>query len=62
VPVVPWEEVKRNEECKNSELYAGRLMIEARKRYASKLAPTKYGDKINATVSGPDGGPGLTSI
>jgi len=34
-----------------------RLRIDARKWLASKLAPKKYGDKIDATLSGPDGGP-----
>jgi len=34
-----------------------RLMIEARKWLASKLAPKKYGEKIAAEVSGPDSGP-----
>ena len=34
-----------------------RLMVDARKWLASKLAPRKYGEKIDATVSGPDGGP-----
>ncbi len=32
-----------------------RLMIEARKWYASKLAPKKYGDRISQEISGPDG-------
>jgi hypothetical protein len=34
-----------------------RLMMDARKWLASKLAPKKYGDKVSAEVSGPDGGP-----
>jgi hypothetical protein len=34
-----------------------RLMMDARKWLASKLAPKKAGDKIAAEVSGPDGGP-----
>ena len=34
-----------------------RLRIDARKWLASKLAPKKYGDKIDATLQGPDGGP-----
>ena len=33
-----------------------RLQIDARKWYASKLAPKKYGEKVQAEVSGPDGG------
>jgi hypothetical protein len=34
-----------------------RLMMDARKWLASKLAPKKYGDKVEAQLSGPDGGP-----
>ncbi len=34
-----------------------RLQIDARKWYASKLAPKKYGDKVQQEVSGPDGAP-----
>lgn len=33
-----------------------RLQIDARKWYASKLAPKKYGDKVLNEHSGPDGG------
>ena len=33
-----------------------RLQIDARKWYASKLAPKKYGDKVQTEISGPDGG------
>jgi hypothetical protein len=39
-----------------------RLQIDARKWYASKLAPKKYGDKVTQEVSGPDGGPIPTKI
>jgi len=34
-----------------------RLQIDARKWYASKLAPKKYGDKLQQEVSGPNGAP-----
>ncbi len=34
-----------------------RLRVDTRKWIASKLKPKKYGDKIDATLSGPDGGP-----
>ena len=34
-----------------------RLQIDARKWYASKLAPKKYGDKVDHTLQGPNGGP-----
>ena len=32
-------------------------MVDARKWYASKFAPKKYGEKIDAALPGPDGGP-----
>jgi hypothetical protein len=34
-----------------------RLMVDTRKWLLSKMFPKKYGDKIDATLSGPDGGP-----
>lgn len=34
-----------------------RLQVDARKWLLSKLAPKKYGDKIDHTIGGPDGGP-----
>lgn len=34
-----------------------RLRIDARKWYASKLAPKKYGDKVQQEISGADGKP-----
>lgn len=34
-----------------------RLRVDARKWMAGKIAPKKYGDKVQAEVSGPDGGP-----
>ncbi len=34
-----------------------RLRVDARKWLASKMAPKKYGDKIEATHTGPNGGP-----
>lgn len=33
-----------------------RLRVDARKWYASKLAPKKYGDKVENTIQGPEGG------
>lgn len=42
----------------NQEVVArSRLRVDARKWYASKLAPKKYGEKIEATHQGPNGGP-----
>jgi hypothetical protein len=34
----------------------GRLAFDADRWYLSKLAPKRYGDKLQAEVSGPDGG------
>jgi hypothetical protein len=34
-----------------------RLRVDARKWLASKMAPKKYGDKVQAEISGPDGKP-----
>jgi len=34
-----------------------RLRVDARKWIASKLKPKKYGDKLTAELSGPNGGP-----
>ena len=33
-----------------------RLKVDARKWFASKVAPARYGDKTHSTVTGPDGG------
>lgn len=34
-----------------------KVRIDANKWYASKLAPKKYGERLDTTLSGPDGGP-----
>lgn len=34
-----------------------KVQIDARKWYASKLAPKKYGDRLEQFISGPDGAP-----
>jgi hypothetical protein len=34
-----------------------RVRIDARKWIASKLKPKRYGDKVETTLTGPDGGP-----
>jgi len=39
-----------------------RLQIDARKWFASKVAPKKYGDKIAQELSGPNGQPIATSL
>lgn len=38
-----------------------RLRVDARKWYAGKLKPKKYGDKVSQEISGPNGGP-ITTI
>ena len=39
-----------------------RLQVDARKWFASKVAPKKYGEKVTQELSGPDGGPIPTSL
>ena len=39
---------------RNLAVARARLRIDARKWLASKLAPKKYSDKIDATLSGPE--------
>lgn len=39
-----------------------KLRVDSRKWLMSKLAPKKYGDKVQQEVSGPDGGPIPTQI
>lgn len=34
-----------------------KLRVDSRKWFASKVAPKKYGDKVETTLTGPDGGP-----
>ncbi len=46
IPVLNAEAVQRS-----------RLRVDVRKWAAGKLAPKKYGDKIQTELSGPDGGP-----
>lgn len=47
----------------NSEfIQRSKLRVDARKWYASKLAPKKYGDKVEQTVVGANGGPLITRI
>jgi len=52
------DDVSKDNEFSGSIAVArSRLRIDARKWLASKLAPKKYGDKVAAELSGPDGGP-----
>jgi hypothetical protein len=41
----------------DEEAQSRRVRVDTRKWIASKLKPKKYGDKIDATLSGPEGGP-----
>lgn len=59
----PMEGVKVKEGPNGTETTTGdmiehrRLQVDARKWMAGKLAPKKYGDKIQAEHTGPNGGP-----
>jgi hypothetical protein len=41
----------------NEEYQRARLRVDARKWYASKLAPKVYGERVSTELSGPGGGP-----
>lgn len=46
-----------NERVNQEVVARSRLRVDARKWLASKMAPKKYGDKVQQEISGPDGGP-----
>lgn len=48
--------------CKNETALADRVKISAYQWRASKLAPKRYGDKVQTEHSGPDGGPIPTQV
>lgn len=48
--------------CTVEDAQAARVKISAYQWRASKLAPKRYGDKVQTEVSGPDGGPIPTQI
>jgi hypothetical protein len=49
---------EKNGEQPNTEwITRSRLRVDARKWVVSKLAPKKYGDKLQTEISGPNGGP-----
>ncbi len=50
-------DAKGNAYCDNEWVNRSKLRVDARKWVASKLKPRKYGERINAELSGPDGGP-----
>ena len=51
-------ETEEGEQRTNQDvIQRSRLRVDTRKWLMSKMAPKKYGDKIQAEVSGPNGGP-----
>lgn len=46
-----------NQRTDHDVIARSKLRVEARKWLAGKMAPKKYGDKITAEMSGPNGGP-----
>ena len=51
------ETVEIADAASNEDYNTARLRVDARKWYASKLAPKVYGDRITTEVTGVDGGP-----
>ena len=45
------------ESCTEANCQSSKVKISAYQWRASKLAPKKYGDKVSAELTGPDGGP-----
>ena len=50
------DDTGKTEETRGDMIEHRRLQVDARKWYLSKLAPKKYGDKVNLEHTGPDGG------
>lgn len=51
-----------NERIDHDHIARSRLRVDARKWKASKLAPKKYGDKVDLTHAAPGGGPVETEL
>lgn len=51
-----------NERTDQDVIARSRLRVDARKWLASKMAPKKYGDKVQQEITGKDGAPLLTGI
>lgn len=51
-----------NERTNHDVVARSRLRVDARKWLASKMAPKKYGERIQQEVTGADGGPVETSL
>jgi hypothetical protein len=57
------EEILEIADSADSENYnPSRLQVDTRKWLMSKLAPKKFGDKVEQFISGPEGGPIKASI
>lgn len=56
------DEGEEYERIDHEHIQRSRLRVDARKWYASKLAPKRYGDKIQQEISGKDGGPAILQI
>lgn len=52
-----YEDADGNQRTDQDVIARSRLRVDARKWLASKMAPKRYGDKIEATHTGPNGGP-----
>lgn len=50
-------DAKGNEIVDLEHINRSRLRVDARKWYLSKMAPKRYGDRVQAEVTGPNGGP-----
>jgi hypothetical protein len=57
-----YTETEDGEVPNHEHIQRSRLRVDSRKWLASKLVPKKYGDKVSAEVSGPDGGPILEKL
>ena len=56
------EDGEEYERIDHEHIQRSKLRVDARKWYASKLAPKRYGDKIQNEISGTDGGPAILQI
>jgi hypothetical protein len=51
------EIIEMADNATNEDVQAVRLRVDARKWIMSKIAPKKYGDRLDLTHAAPDGGP-----
>lgn len=52
-----WIKTEDGERLNSEHVQRSRLRVDTRKWFASKLAPKKYGEKVQQEHSGPDGAP-----